>query len=278
MKERSNMEEERELLTSQEARNIFTRSGLSEATFHRRVNTGLIESIMPEGKQRGALYPKDQVLAAIGGKAKKPRKRKSTTSLKPTIFSKATAQDIPEIAELLLTFFSRISIPKRTAWIEHNPDIAYILKSEDKVVGCAFIMPLEEQKIIHILESQVKPPTHPHEIVTYEPGKHHYLYIRSVGILQSVSRAQRKHWASRLILGLIREIIKLGAKGIIIDKIYAQTDARHIEHLLKMLGFTQITSTAGNRNFVLDISISGATAAIRYKRALNIWRAQNEEE
>lgn len=264
-------EEQRDLMTSQEAKQAFLRAGLSEATFHRRVNAGQIEGILPEGRQRGAMYPREQVLAAIGKKIKKSGKEKNTISLKPTTFSKATAQDMPEIAALLETFFSRVSIEKRAAWIERNPEIAYILRSEGKVVGCAFILPLEEPKIMQILNSQVKPPTRPQDIGIYEPGKHYYLYIRSVVILQSVSKIQRKHWAARLISELIKEIVELGAKGIIIEKFYTQTDTRRVEHLLKGLGFTQIISATESKNFMLDIATSGSVFAIQYKKALNSW-------
>jgi len=178
---------------------------------------------------------------------------------------------MPEIAALLETFFSRISIEKRTAWLERNPEIAYILRSEGNIVGCAFVLPLEEQKILHILNAQIKPPTRPQDIGIYEPGKHYCLYIRSVVVLQSVPKPQRKHWAARLISELIREIIEFGARGIIIDKLYAQTDTKHAEHLLKLLGFTQIVSATENKNFVLDILVSGSAFALRYKRALNRW-------
>ena len=265
------IEEQRDLMTSQEAKQAFLKAGLSEATFHRRVHAGQIEGTLPEGRQRGAMYPREQVLAAIGQKIKQSRKKKRTISLKPTTFSKATIQDMPEMAALLETFFSRVSIEKRTAWIERNPEIAYILRSEGKAVGCAFVMPLEEQKIMQILNSQIKPPTRPQDIDIYEPGRHYYLYVRSVVVLQSVSKSQRKHWAARLISELIREIGELGAKGIIIEKIYAQTDTRRVEHLLKVLGFTQIISATESKNFVLDIATSGSVFAMQYKKALNRW-------
>jgi N-acetylglutamate synthase-like GNAT family acetyltransferase len=260
-------EEQRDLMTSQEAK----QAGLSEATFHRRVNAGLIEGILPQGRHRGTMYPREQVLAAIAKKTKRSRKKKSTISLKPATFGKATVQNMPEIGELLKTFFSKINIEKRAAWIERNPDICSILRSEGKIVGCAFIMPLEEQKIMQILNSEIKPPTRPHEILLYEPGKHYCLYIRSVVVLQSVSKLQRRYWAAKLIAGIIREIVKLGTMGIIVDKIYAQTDTKHVEHLLKVLGFTQLVSPVESKNFMLDIATSGSAYAMRYKKALNSW-------
>jgi N-acetylglutamate synthase-like GNAT family acetyltransferase len=269
--EKHSIEERHDLMTSQEAKQAFLRAGFSEATFHRRVKAGLIESILPKGRQRGAFYPREQVFAAIGKKTKKSGKKKSTSSLKPATFGKATVQDMAEIATLLETFFSRVSIERRAAWIERNPDIAYILRSEGNVVGCAFIIPLEEQKILQILHAPIKPPIHPQDIGIYEPGNHYSLYIRSVVVLQAVSKSQRRYWAARLISQLIREVVALGAKGIIIEKIYAQTDKRQVEHLLKVFGFTQIISVTERKNFVLDIATSGSVFAMQYKKALNRW-------
>jgi hypothetical protein len=273
MEEKNSMPDERKLLTSQEAKDRFIQAGLSEATFHRRVSAGQIDSILPEGRKRGALYPEDQVLAAIGTKPKK-----TPSNLKPTAFSKATIQDMPEIATLLRTFFSKINIQKRIEWMERNPDIGYVLRSEGQIIGCAFIMPLPEEKIFEILDSLVKPPTRPHEIGLFEPGTPLYIYARSVGVLQSTSKDQRRHWAARLISGVVNEIVKLGARGVVIKKIYAQTDTKRMEITLRKLGFMQLASTVGNKNFVLDIDASGSSAAMKYKNALNTWRAQNEEE
>ncbi len=233
------------------------------------------------------MYPRRQVIEAInkrGDKYKRGvnhRKPGRVNNLKTSTFRRATVQDMPEMGELLKTFYGpKISIEKRAAWIERNPEIAYILKSEDKIVGCAFIMPLEENKIMQILESQVKPPTRPHEILLYKPNEHVSLYVRSVGVLQSVSKEQRRYWAAQLIRGLAQAIIELGSKGVFINKIYAQGDTKIGEHTLKMVGFTQIEiKTSTNRkNYMIDVETSGSVWAMNYKNALNTWRAFNEEE
>jgi hypothetical protein len=258
------------LITAKEAKALFKQAGLSTATFYRYVQSGQIESVLPIGRQRGAKYPRNQVLAALG--------KHSITS---STFQQATPADMPEISVLLETFYSaKISVEKRTAWIERNPQVAYILRHDSKLIGCAFIMPLSEEKIIEILSNQIKPPTRPHEIDLYEAGKHYQLYSRATGVLQSVSKKQRRHWAARLIAGLIAVVLELGRNGIYIDRIYAQGDTKAGEHALRSLGFTQIDINAptNRKNFVLDIPKSGSAFAMKYKESLNTWRAQNEEE
>jgi hypothetical protein len=276
-------EENEKLLTSKEAIKIFVDAGLSEPTFRRRVHEGKIEKRSQQNRARGALYPESQVRAAAAQNksGEKKLKKKTKSQLPPTAFSRATVQDMPEMAVLLETFYrAKISVPKRAAWIERNPDIAYILRCEGQVVGCAFIMPLPIDKILQILSSQVKPPTRPAEIDLYESGKQVNLYVRAVGVLQSVSKDQRKHWAARLILGLANAVIELGKRGVYVEKIYAQGDTPLGEKALKMIGFMQVDINAptDRKNFMMDVAQSGSVFAMRYKHVLNTWRAQNEEE
>jgi hypothetical protein len=91
-----------------------------------------------------------------------------------------------------------------------------------------------------------------------------------VVVLQFVSKAQRRHWAARLIAELRREIVNLGANGIIIDKMYAQMDTRRVKHLLKVLGFTQISHQQRIKTSC-SISPQAAPSSQQYKKALNKW-------
>ena len=273
--------QQEELLTAKEATKAFRDAGLSETTFRKRVKDGIIEKRMPEGRERGALYPKDQVIAAISEATKEPKKIKSISHLRHSTFSQATTQDMPEVATLLETLYeAKISAKKRALWIEKNPETAYILRSEGKIVGCAFIVPLEEKTILNSLNAEVKPAIQPNEITLYEPGNTVYLYLRSVGVVQkTVSKEQYRYWTAKLILGLAKTLTNLGTRGIIVKKIYAQGDTKHYQRALKLLGFVQIPSTSMlHKNFMLDISTCYEEIAIRYKRALNIWQAQHKEE
>jgi hypothetical protein len=269
-----------DMLTAREATKAFRDAGLSETTFRKRVKDGKIEKHLPKGRERGALYPRDQVLAIIAETAKEPKRHpKPHFSLKPTTFTQATPQEMSEIALLLETFYTtKINIEKRAAWIERNSEIAYILRCEGKAVGCAFLMPLTQEKIMTILSREVKPPTRPGEILLYESGKTVHLYLRSVVVWQGASKKQRRYWAARLILGLAKAVIGLGARGVIIEKIYAQVDTKAAEQVLKRIGFMQITSATVWKNFMLDMTASGAELAMRYKKALTAWHLQYEEE
>lgn len=266
-------------MTAQEARDAFKNAGLSPATFHRRVNEGMIESFLPQGRQRGALYPRNQVLAAIGQKSAKKFIRPNR--LKTTTTTYATAEDMSEIALLLETLYGvKVSAFKRRAWVQKNAEIVHVLWSEGHIVGCAFLLPMEEETILNSLNSEVKPLISPDQILTYAPGKTTCcLYLRSAGIMHAVSREQYHYWTAMLILRIIHSIINLGERGVAVNKIYAQGDAKHYQRALKLLGFVQIASPSViHKNYMFDIATSYERSAVLYKQALNTWRSQNQEE
>ncbi len=278
------MQQQEEMVTARQAISMFRDAGLSEPTFRRRVRAGKIKGHLPEGRKRGALYPRDQVLTAIGegisGKSAKPKKhmQRLRADLKPATFMKATPEDMPEIADLLEALFSaRPNVERWSAWIKRNTEIAYVLKSEGKIVGCGFVIPLREEKILSILAQEATPVTNPDEILLYEPGASVCLYVRSIGVIQTgVGSMQKKYWAEKLILGLTKAMIGLGARGVVIEKIYGRSDTRAGEHAMRSMGFTQIPTTTSHKNFMIDVTISGLESIVRYKKALDTWRAKYE--
>lgn len=270
----------KDLMTAQEARDAFKNAGLSPATFHRRVNEGMIESFLPQGRQRGAYYPRNQVLAAIGQRSAKKATKPSASRVKHTTSTYATVEDMSEIALLLETLYGvKTSAKKRRTWVERNPEIVHILVSEEHIVGCAFLLPMAEATILNSLNSEVKPTVSPDEIFQYTPGSTVCLYLRSAGVMHAVSREQYHYWTAMLILKIIHSVVKLGERGITIQKIYAQGDAKHYQQALKLLGFVQIASPSTlHRNFMLDVSVSHERSVVLYRQALNTWRSQNQEE
>jgi hypothetical protein len=260
-----------DLMTAREAVKAFDNAGLSAQTFKRRVQNGLIEKILPQGRVRGALYPKDQVFAAI--RNKKTETASTSNTLKIATFSIATPDDMEQIADLIDAIFDgRPAVDRWRQWIQRNPEIAYILKSEGKIVGCAFLIPLLEEKILEILSQELTPVTYPEEILTYQPGTPINLYARSVGIDPTVSHIQKRHWAGILVRNLIKVIINLGNRGIFLNKIYSRSETPDGKRILRHMGFTQIPTQTRSNNYVIDANTSGLDLIIEYKKALTQWQ------
>ncbi len=266
-------------MTSQEAIQAFIQAGSSEPTFRRRVRAGQIESILPEGRQRGAMYPKKQVLAAINrenrGKRSVTPKR---TQIKGATFVKMKPEDMAKVAPVIYEIFDAYpDIERWSSLIAKNPDIGYMLVSEDKVVGCGFIMPLTEQKILDILGKEVTPPTTADEVQEYHPKEQYYLYARTIGVIQKgTTTTQKRVWAGILVRNLIKTFVTLGSRGIVIKKVYGRNDTIEGLRLMRDMGFTQIRTTTSHKNFVIDVETSGIEMVLRYEKALNQWRQKYE--
>lgn len=269
-----------EFITRKEAIRMFSNVGLSESTFIRRSQE--IESYTPEGKQRGALYNSDQVNAIVHEYAeKRHRRKKKPDSLgirSHVLFRRMNIDEMPIVAEILDELFD--GYPNVAQWQERiaaNEDIGYVVTDDGIIKGCGFIMPHTEERILGIFPLEATPITYPHEILPYEPRKHVCLYIRSVGVRQNdVPTGKRKVWAQVLIIGLLKEIVKLGSRGVIVDKIYGRSDTFQGERMLHRLGFTRLTSVTSHENFVIDVQPSGITFVKQYKAALDKWRMKYE--
>lgn len=265
-----------EWMSAQEAIQAFMQAGLSEPTFRRRIKEGLIKGTLPEGKRRGAKYPRNQVLAAIANERPPVQSTsdKRTSKLKGAVFFRVEPEQMPEIAPIIHLIFNTYPDIKRwSSWIEKNPDIAFAIRSENKIVGCGFITPLKEEKILNILSHEVTPPTTADDIERYVPGVPYYLYARTIGVLQQgFTIAQRRLWAGILVRNLMKSVVELGSKGIVIEKIYGRNDTIEGMRLMRDMGFCQIRSSTSHKNFVIDVRTSGIEMIQRYEAALNGWK------
>ena len=115
-----------DFFTWSEAVKVFLDAGLSESTLRRRVNEGAIKAILPEGRQRGRLYPRDQVLAALPQQvAKKPVE----TEL-PGATDWVRESDLPNLLKLDYEMYgiaNTVDISITHAWWEKNPYMCRIL-------------------------------------------------------------------------------------------------------------------------------------------------------
>ena len=266
-----------ELMTSQEAVQAFIDAGLSEPTFRRRVRAGQIKSILPVGRQRGARYPKSQVLAAIG--KENGDKKDTPAKLKPkgATFTKMQPEDMLLVAPLIEEHWCYPNIERWSSLIAKNHDIGYMLISEERAVGCGFIMPLTQEKILDIFSREVTPPTFPEEVQEYQPGTNYYLYARTIAITQKdVSVTQSRFWGSLLVRNLMKTVLTLASRGIIIKKIYGRSDTPEGLKLMHGVGFTQIRTNTTHRNFMIDVETSGLDIILQYEKTLNQWRQKYE--
>jgi len=157
---------------------------------------------------------------------------------------------------------------RRLTWVEKNPELFYVVKSEGQVVGYALVIPLKLEKIENILSgAEFAQETKAEEIEDFIPGKPMHIYLMAAGIIPGVSHYEKRAYGARLIGGMMKVIIDLGKRGIIIETLVARSDTPDGIRLLKQ-GFTEIPTPTYARNFIIKVKESGIPFIQEYKQAL----------
>jgi N-acetylglutamate synthase-like GNAT family acetyltransferase len=192
-----------------------------------------------------------------------------------TTFSKAAREGIPACVELSKKTFPDLqqgiaSVETRLAWLEKNPDLFYVVKRDDEVVGYTAIIPMKPEKIQKILvnEEFIK-DVQPEEIQEFQPGPPLHIYAMTMITKPNISKGKKRAYGSSLVAGLITAITELGKKGVTIHTIYGRSETVDGIRALKRIGFTQIPSVTTMQNFALKMDESDAPLFREYKRALS---------
>jgi hypothetical protein len=216
------------------------------------------------------------------GKIAKHSSKSSAPGPKAVIGAKLVRMeptDMVRVAPVLSEHWGPPNIERWSGFIERNPEIGYMLVSDDdKVVGCGFLFPHTEEKILDILSKEVTPPTEPDELLLYNTSGMYNLYARTLCITLEGTATQRRFWGALLIRNLMRVFISLGGRGIEVRRIYGRSDTPEGEKLMRDVGFTQIRTVTSHKNFMIDVPTSGLDIVLRYERELNNWKLRHGGE
>jgi len=254
------------------ASEVKQKLGISDSTLYNYVYKGELQRIVPPHRKQG-VYLRSEVdeIAREFDAFFASRHTISST------FTKATKEDMPECVALSAAIFGGLNIiplEKRIAWLEKNPDIDYVLRHDNQMMGYTTIVPLSKEKIEKILkEEEFSKDMTPDEIEKFKPGKPLHVYIMAIGVRPGVSKLEKRTYGARLVSGLTNTMIEFGKKGIAIETAVARSDTPDGINLLRRIGFTEIPSEIpGTRNFEINIERSGLPAIMEYKQALEEWR------
>jgi hypothetical protein len=158
-------------------------------------------------------------------------------------FVKATVEDMPEAVALAAEDFgglNTIPVEKRTTWLRKNPDIDYLLKQGDQLMGYLTFVPLRPETIEDLLtlKRYAKDLT-ANDILTYELQTPIDIYGKAIGVKPGLSLSQKRLYGERLILGAKNVLLDLAERGIVIRRIIAHSFAPDGIRLMKHIGFTQ---------------------------------------
>lgn len=233
--------EKKDFYTAGEAIARFARAGLSQSTFYRKVNDEkVIDKIMPEGRIRGALYPRVQVEKVIKeeGKAKSAQKQAEIA----TTIDWVTPNDLPSIIKLDLLVFEEAvplaDVNLYISWVRKNPETVLALfdaKDRSTVLAYITLLPLKESLILDILRgNKSDTDIQPEEIQTYEREGEYTLLAESVvsspnhpeyigKLMKEITSYWCQHWSHRRI-----------------EKVYARIVSPQGEDLVRKLFFAPL--------------------------------------
>jgi hypothetical protein len=252
--------------------------GITDGMLYNFVDNKALERIIPPGRKQG-VYLRSQVEQL----ARDLQVFINTRNEDSTIFDKATREDLPILVEIGTTTYPGIqqgitSLETRLAWLDKNPNLYYVVRHKGEVVGYTAIIPMKREKIQRILEEKdFMKDVKPEEIEEFKPGTPLHIYISTMRTKRNISKTEKRAFGVRLTGGLITTLIELINKGITIDTLYARSETVDGIRALKHMGFTQISSIRGYKNYALRLDDKGMKIVQRYEQALKK-RTMPEEE
>lgn len=254
------------------AQDVMKKLGLQSSTFYEYVKTGRIKKVIPPGRKEG-YYPKGDVDKLI--RAKEAFILQYATD--PTLFEKAQEEDIEKITDLGIELFGKYGSPNyetRLTQYQANPEIFYVLRQEEIIVGYIGLFPLRHEAIEAIMAGMEEDRFRsgilvPANILPFEPDQAKELFL-IIGAKQDVKKSTV--YGSRLISGAIDVLEHMARRGIIIESLFATSRTRDGIKLCKDLGFKQTIPTEEEDNllrFKLDLLTTANPLLKRYQRIVS---------
>lgn len=245
---------------------------ISASMVRKYVEKGRISYLLPEGRSHGFYLKKDvdqlsneinAFLTIEGGEVE---------------FKAANKDELQGIVRIANNLFSndKTGNPTVPSWryevLEKNTETQFVLKRDNAVIGFTTILPFKpgSRKLKEVLTADRVSDINlsPGDIEDFKPGNKIHLYIAGIGIDPSIDKYKRKEYGARLVRDLIATIVDLGARGVIVEKLFAQGATRAGVRLLQSFGLHETASKASTKRvFTMDIQESGSRVSMQYKQA-----------
>ncbi len=163
-----------------------------------------------------------------------------------------------------------ITVEQRQAWLAKNPEFDYIVKRDNKVVAYLTLLPLKHETVQPFMEGKIRgKDITPDDIETFEPNKAIECIIIGTATDPDVEETTSTYYMLVLIRGIMRELQKLGARGVGITKIFGTSESPKGIAMALHLGMDEIKPRLGKRlRFVLEIDKSESFLLKAYKAEL----------
>ncbi|MEO7022018.1 MAG: helix-turn-helix domain-containing protein [Ktedonobacteraceae bacterium] len=261
------------------ASDVMKKLGIPSSTLYEYAKIGKIKKVVPPGRKEG-YYPKADIDKMFRAKEAFILQYAADA----TLFEKAQEEDIEGITDLCVELFGKhgtANYETRLAQYHANPDIFYILKQEEIIVGYVGLFPLKHDAIEAIMSGLDEDRFRtgilaPANIIPFKTGEAKELFL-TIGAKQDVKKSTI--YGSRILSGAIEVLEHLARKGVIVENLYATSRTRDGIKLCKGLGFHQTIPTEEEDNllrFKLDLTTTTSPLLKRYQRI--VARIVNEQQ
>lgn len=252
---------------------------IGNSTLYHYVEIGKIKKVVPPERKEGYYVKADIDKLIQAREAFILQYADDTTS-----FNVAQEEDIEGVTNLGIELFGKYGIEDyemRLSQHRANPDIFYVLKQEDIVVGYVGLFPLKHEAIESIMagmeesrfRTNILAPTN---ILPFVVGDNIELFL-IIGAKQDVKKS--KIYGARLISGTIEVLEHFARKGILIETLYATSRTRDGIRLCKGLGFEQTTPTEEEDDLLrFKLNLKTATNPLFKKYQRIVDRIANKKE
>lgn len=251
------------------AKEVMSKLGIANSTLYHYVETGKVRRVVQPGKKDG-YYPKAEIDKMVRAKEIFILQYATDASL----FDKAREEDIQAITDLGIEIFGKHASPNyetRLAQYHANPDIFYVLRQEELIVGYLGMFPLKHEAIEAIMSGITEDRFRsglltPENILPFEPGKVEELFL-IIAVRQELKRSIT--YGARLIGGGVETLESFARKGIIIKRLYATSRTRDGIKLSRDMGFIQVTPATEEDDlsrFELDLEKTNSPLLKKYRR------------
>lgn len=241
--------------------------GIGNSTLYHYIETGKIKKIVPPERKEG-YYIKSEIDKMV--RARELFMLQYATD--ETEFEKAGENDLEGVARLYTELFGGNQTTRQemiSEWYQSNPDMIYVTKQDDVIVGYVMIMPLKYEAIEKIMagleetrfRTELLTKTN---IVPFETGKTEEAFML-IGVKQDLKRS--RHYGARTISGGVEVIETLARRGITLKKLYATSRTQDGIRIAKGLGFKQITPENEEDDllrFILDLENTKSPLFTKY--------------
>ena len=254
--------------------------GLPRSTFYDMVERGQIKKVVPPNKSDGFYLEKD-----INKMAKANVLFMLQYATDTSTFEKAQEEDIEGITELCIELFGKngtASYETRLAQYHTNPDIFYVVKQDNVIVGYVGLFPLKQSAIDQIMSGMEEAKFRtgilsPENITQFKPGEADNVFL-VLGARQGLPKS--KLYGSRLITGAIEAMEQFAQEGTIIKRLYGTSRTQDGIKLAKSLHFKVVAPVAEQDNlsrFELDLETTSNPLFAEYQRTVKKVLARNKK-